>query len=454
MPTVNTRAMLIALLLQSVLACDATAPLNPTESAGRVVSDPSRSVASPGIAAAAVSAREIDVSWGADSHADGYQLFRSTTGSTGNYALRATTVTARAYADTGLTPATQYCYEVRSFRTPGKNTVYAGFSSPACAMTLVPPVAAPSEVHAAPDSSRILITWKDNSANEDGFHIEQALGASGPWTQLASASANATSTFANPGPEYPACYRVTAFNAVGTSIPAAIACTVLPQYPGLLSAKPLDQQSLTVKWADNSAFEDGYEVFRLDATGIWAMIATVPANTTTYRDANVTLDAVYKYRVRATKDGGYSEISNEVNGIIPTTVPADPTNLVTYLTGNPFDGSAYFAIGWTDASTNEEGFRVEFSYDGVTDWRLAFTVEANVTGYEESGFYAPGPYCYRVFAFNALGDSQPTNVSCAVYDNSQNAAVARPLGALRRDPVRPEQRAALRQSGHPPQGHR
>src|SRR5881394_392065 len=101
------------------------------------------------ITASAVSSTEIDVKWATSSSVSGYQVFRSTTGSAGSYTQIATTaVNAGSYASSGLTGSTEYCYEVRSFKTVGKNTTFSAFSSAACATTLPPPIAAPSETEA------------------------------------------------------------------------------------------------------------------------------------------------------------------------------------------------------------------------------------------------------------------------------------------------------------------
>jgi len=417
----------LGLLLQSIIACDATAPVNPTDSAGVFVGDPSLVVSSSGVTAKPVSWNEIDVSWPADSHVTGYQLFRSTTGAAGSYTMvLMTSDTTSTYQDKGLTPSTQYCYEIRSYKTAGKNTNYAAFSGPVCATTLASPVAAPSEEHAMPDSSWIRITWKDNSTNEDGFHIEQAPTTAGPWTQIANAPANATSATGSLSWEQAACFRITAFNLIAVSV-AVSACTARPLYPTNLPVKHLDQQSTTVNWIDNSALEDGYEVWRLGATGAWTAIAKVPANTTSYRDAAVTPDALYRYRVRATRDGGYTENSNEVSGVVATTIPAAPTG-VGAAVFQDYEGGGWTSIlSWTETSTNAEGFRLEGSLGGTTAWSLSGILDATVSSIEDHSFFGFLSSCYRVFAFNMIGTSPPSNVACEGDASAPTNVIATPV---------------------------
>src|SRR6266480_28814 len=97
----TTRSILVGIVIQAIVACDMTAPVNPKDDPGTFVSNPLRTVSASGISATPVSWSEIDVAWPATSRADGYQLVRSTTGATGSYALVVTTAFV-TYADIGL----------------------------------------------------------------------------------------------------------------------------------------------------------------------------------------------------------------------------------------------------------------------------------------------------------------------------------------------------------------
>lgn len=171
---------------------------------------------------------------------------------------------------------------------------------------------------------------------------------------------------------------------------------------------------MTLAWTDNSAVEDGYRISRLQSGSDWVDIATVGANVASYVDATAIANTSYTYRVQAVKDGGYSLVSNEAVGVIATVPPAAPENAGIdlephcYIDGNCF--GADLDLWWNDVSTNEEGFRIEYSSDGVNDWGLFAQTGPNVTSFVESQTVSSG--CFRVIAFNSAGSSTPSNVVC------------------------------------------
>ncbi len=91
------------------------------------------------------------------------------------------------------------------------------------------PPTAPSSLAATAGTSRIDLTWQDNSNNENGFRVERRNGAM-PWTEIATTAANATkftdSSTLSGGVMYE--YHVASFGAGGTSSPSQPANAQLP----------------------------------------------------------------------------------------------------------------------------------------------------------------------------------------------------------------------------------
>lgn len=86
------------------------------------------------------------------------------------------------------------------------------------------------------------------------------------------------------------------------------------------------------------------------------------------------------------------------------TAPVAPSNLSTR-------SLAYnsVAIGWSDNSSNESGFKVQRSSDGVNFTEIA-SLGAGAASFNDTTVSARATYYYRVHAFNSIGGSAYSNV--------------------------------------------
>lgn len=71
---------------------------------------------------------------------------------------------------------------------------------------------------------------------------------------------------------------------------------------------------------------------------------------------------------------------------------------------------AQFTLSWTDNSTNEIGFKIERSVDGLNFVQIK-EVGANVTSYTDAGLPNTKQYWYRLAAYNSGGNSAYSNVA-------------------------------------------
>jgi len=257
------------------------------------------------------------------------------------------------------------------------------------------------------------ITWTDNSSDATGFRVERSTTSAGAWTPVGTTSAKVTSladylvNYPYTGADRPACYRVFAVNSFGDSDPSNVDCTAMPATPTNLKANPVGGTAVDLTWTDNSAVEDGFEVWRFSSDAGWTLIATPPANTTAYHDAGPTPDNTYWYAVYATKDGGSSGSSEYVQVVLATTPPIAPSSLGV----QPTSSSSVYG-SWLDQSSNEAGFRIERSSDGGASWATAATTGVDGYDFNDQALSAEQQACYRVLAFNSLGDSPPSNTAC------------------------------------------
>ena len=394
-----------SVLLLTIPACDPDRPLAPDADAALLTSS-AASQKGPSNLSATVSPGAISLAWQDNSpNETGFNVLRSTTGENGTFTTIATTAArVTAYDDTGLDPKLQYCYKVQAIAQ--KRVI--GTSNTACATPLpLEPLAASKVDAVLLSTGSVQITWTDNSINEDGFRVERAGSDAGPWTTLVTTGPGVTSAQDASGipNQERVCYRVVAFNKYGAAAPSNTACTAFPFAPTNLVAKAVDGQTIDLTWTDNSAFEDGYEVQRCCQTG-WIVVASLPANAVSYRDAGLISNAQYSYTVRAKKDLGFSAYSNYASAITATAPPSAPV-AQSYPAS-----SSIITVYWTDNSGVAETFRVERSFDGGTSW-MAFgpTVPGQTYLYDE-GRTPEQQVCYRVYAANSRGESGPSNTAC------------------------------------------
>jgi hypothetical protein len=79
-------------------------------------------------------------------------------------------------------------------------------------------------------------------------------------------------------------------------------------------------------------------------------------------------------------------------------------------------------VNWTDNSADETGFRVERAPDPAGPWASQGTVAVDVTVFNESGLALATQYCYRVVAFNTLGDAAPSSAACGTPNTPAGAS--------------------------------
>jgi hypothetical protein len=174
-------------------------------------------------------------------------------------------------------------------------------------------------------SGSAILTWNDNSQNEDGFVIERSLDGL-TYTQYVTKSAGSTThTDNNVTQSFTYYYRVFTFNSVGTSSYSNTASINFPtgSVPDAPSNLVVISGSAILSWDDNSSTEDGFVIERsLDGIG-FAQYVTKSADTTTHIDNNVTQSFTYWYRVFAFNIFGASDYSNTASisfstGSVPT----------------------------------------------------------------------------------------------------------------------------------------
>jgi hypothetical protein len=414
------RSLPLALLL--LAACDAEDATAPGGTVTLANAMPAPSVFS----VSANSPTEIQLSWQDNSRNEsGFEVHRASTIG-GTYALVATTgENVRGYFDVARTSRTQYCYRVRAVRPKGSRITYSPFSPSQCATTPGIP-AAPTSVTVVPlVDGHVRVSWTDASIDESGYKVERAASDAGPWTLVAAMGIEVNSYSERfEVEEQLVCFRVLAYNAhgAGTSLSD---CTARPKQPHDLTATT-EGAVIVLAWTDASAHEDSYVVERLDSDYGYVPIATLPANANGFRDATAPDNVRHWYRVGARRDGPSFRYSNADDAVRYSAPPAAPVNVRAYPTA-----STGVSVYWQPGSENQLGYRVERSIDAGGSWAVAGATDWEGYGFFDGDRTPDQPVCYRVVAFNPVGETPSAGMGCTTPLRAPTALVATALAGAK-----------------------
>lgn len=344
----------------------------------------------------------IEFMWSDVADETGYIMERSD--NNGSTWTQLSDMAANEYKDYTAAPGVSYCYRIYAY-----NEVGSGGYSDILVLNLAGAPTAPNNLLAtASSSTQINLTWTPNSQDENGFKLQTSLDQS-TWNTIYTAQAGETS-YSNTGLNSTTTYyyRVFAYNDIGNSDYSNIAIATTPESipvaPSNLNATA-SELNILLTWTDNSNNETGFKLERsLHNAKVWTEIATLAANTTSHGDTGLEAGTSYDYRVRAYNLGGNSDYS-----LTATATTLAIPNVPLYLSVNTLS-STELTLSWTDDSSNETGFKIERSPNGVIFWTQIATVSANVITYSDTGLEPDTQYYYRIRAYNAAGNSDYSNI--------------------------------------------
>ncbi|HSM24609.1 MAG TPA: M12 family metallo-peptidase [Anaerolineaceae bacterium] len=179
---------------------------------------------------------------------------------------------------------------------------------------------------------------------------------------------------------------------------------VTPNAPTNLFVQQVKSNNISVTFTDNSTDEQGFKVERSLNGGSWSLFTTLPANTTSFVDAQSDLCSKnFSYRVYAYNQNGNSAFSNiATTGVFLCTEPAKITDLKVYTS------TSSITLDWTPDSYNTQ-YKVEISSDltksmvfdaGLDVTQIPFTISGlekgatyilTITGTNDYGEISNGP---------------------------------------------------------------
>jgi hypothetical protein len=280
----------------------------------------------------------------------------------------------------------------------------------------------------------VSLTWTDNSVNETSFTIQRA-SDSAFTTGLVSISlgpnvtAYTDSTINRNSTYY---FRVFASNVVGDIDTAGFPIKVAesgfsntiwagldptPAAPTNLTAAIQAGPSVLLSWADNAVNETGFVVERaLSGGGAFAVIGTpgprAGTGTVTFSDTTAAIGSTYNYRVMAVNGTLSSAYSNTATiGIpFPLTPPTAPGSVTA--TAARQGSNARITVTWTDLSTNETGFTIQYATNAAfTAGVVTVNRPANSTSYQTGNLPRGATYYVRIQAVNGTSASAWVNAN-------------------------------------------
>lgn len=364
------------------------------------------------LAALALGPTSVKLTWPmTDPLATGYAIFRSTDGINFSPLANVTGRTNLTYADTAVSSATTYVYEVQA--TGGAN---ASAVSKTAAVTT--PLFAPTRLAAAITGSTINLAWTDNDNAAAGYYIMRSVDGKA-FTQLAYLTNGAADSYNDAsvltGNAY--AYEVQAYDGSITSIASAAATISVPlAAPSNLTAAN-GASGVALAWSDNDANALGYTVLRstdgIHFTSLAALTGTAVAS---YIDSKALSDTSYTYEVEA--DAG--AVNSAPSAAATVTAPlATPTTLTATLAG------AYVTLSWIDKDSSAAGYAILRSTDDSTFSPLTTLSGAAADSFVDTTVSSGTTYYYQVQATTASNISAVSNTaSVAVPEGNASDEVS------------------------------
>ncbi|HEX2839539.1 MAG TPA: fibronectin type III domain-containing protein [Phycisphaerales bacterium] len=393
-------------------------PQAPTDTAGEVPAAPS------GLIISDAGNRTATVRWtDASANEDAFEVERNPAFPGGRVRVQANQMTLSDACGVG-----QFWYRVRAVNASG-GSAFTDWVNVTVADT-APEAPSALAVTDDGDHTTATIRWSDNSDNESSFRVEHQQQSSGGWgsTRVIQTLANAAQQADQPGPGTHR-YRVAAVNSAGASAFTPWATltieqapvdpsTLPPSAPSGVMASDQGNRRAGLAWNDTSTNESGFQVER--APAFPGGLVTLGADVTAYLDTSGA--GSFSYRVRSFNNAGYSAWSDWAGVNIAETMPSPPLDFSATDAGD----QTRVMLRWTDASFNEQGFRVERSTWNDGQWQPVSPLLLSANSSTTIDAPGLGRHRYRIQSFNSGGDSAPTDWAVVNVTDGWTPVVASP----------------------------
>jgi hypothetical protein len=376
---------------------------------------PQPPAAPTGLVASAISASQINLSWtdGSDNET-GFKVERSLDGINGWTQIGTTLAGVTSYSDTGRAAGTTYHYRVRSYNAAGDSL----YSNTANATTNAAPPQ-PQQVNYVLSGA----TWRylDNGSNQ-GTAWRAASFNDSAWKPGASElgygdgdEATVVSFGSSSSNKFITTYFRKSFDVADPAAVSALSYRLVRDDGAVvyLNGVEIARSNMPTGTISNTTRASGGVNGNNERQ--WFTGTINPA--LLVAGANVIAVEIHQ----DTPSSSDVSFNFELTGTVqpPATQPAAPSGLAATASN-----SSQINLSWTDNSSNESGFKIERSPNGVDGWTQIATTSAGVNTYQDLGRSPSTTYFYRVRSYNGAGDSLYSNVDDATTPAAPQAPAA------------------------------
>ena len=277
------------------------------------------------------------------------------------------------------------------------------------------PLTVSDDTASAVEDASVTIGVLGNDSDPDG-DAPSVVSVSQPANGTVVVNADGTVTY-TPAPDFSGTDTFTYVASDGTvqSSPATVTVTVAPVNDQPVAAGDsyaVDEDSTLTAAAPgvlaNDTDEEGQPLTAVLVTGTSHGTLTLnPDGSFTYVPA-ANYEGVDQFTYRASDGAALSAPATVTVTVRP--MPEPPAAPASLKASNVTATSV--SLTWQDRSTDETGFVIEYSADNGRTWSR-MSVGANTRAYTVTGLTRNTTYRFRVFAFNAAGNSANSNTATA-----------------------------------------
>ena len=321
-----------------------------------------------------------------------------------------------------------------------------------------PPLTAPTNLaHTTPANERVVLTWTDNSGNEDAYQVMGMLPGDSTFSSFGFVAANTTTATINgipPGTQF----RVRASYGNGPDATSDFSNTITtnPVFspPTALTATAASDRQINLSWTDNSAAEAGYAIYCKASTDLqFQFCGAVGENVSTFSARFVdsgfntpfTPNTTYQFEVYAffgsslstaatgsatTKDGATSDLSppmfvNEAFTYTFTATTSQGTISSASLTGTLPPGITYDSVSrvLSGTPTARGAFTPTLSVTWSNGWSTTYTLHLRPI-YRPARPQVVTPIADHTLTLGGAGASLTIPLAATFADPDSESAVA------------------------------